>query len=72
MVISREGRPAIHRSQTVSALRERFGEDVLEAQIKERVAVSKSAEEHISIFDSDDGYAKREFTDMAEEILSKI
>lgn len=72
MVISREGRPAIHRAQTVSALRERFGKDVIQAQIKERVAVSESAARHISIFDSDDSLAKEEFKIMSEEILSRF
>ena len=72
MVISREGRPAIHRAQTVSALRETFGDDVLRVQVKERVAVSESAGRHISIFDSNDSDAKQEFRLVAEEILLRL
>ncbi len=72
MVISREGRPAIHRAQTVSALRQQFGTAVLKVQIKERVAVSESAEKHCSVFDHDDSMAKIEFGQMSEEILSRL
>lgn len=72
MIISREGRPAIHRAQTVTALRQQFGRDVLKVQIKERVAVSESAEKHCSVFDHDDSVAKTEFRLMSEEILSRL
>jgi len=72
MVISREGRPAIHRAQTVSALRQQFGGDVLQVQIKERVAVSESAERHCSVFDHSDSAAKAEFILMSQEILSRL
>ncbi len=72
MVISREGRPAIHRAQTVSALRGRFGDTVLEAQIKERVIVSESAAAHKSVFQSNNESARMEFTMMSAEILSKL
>jgi len=72
MVISREGRPAIHRAQTVSALRKQFGVDVLKIQIKERVAVSESAERHCSVFDHDDDDAKMEFALMSQEILLRL
>jgi chromosome partitioning protein len=72
MVISREGRPAIHREQTVSALRKQFGEQVLHVQIKERVAVSESAANHCSIFDYHDNLASEEFRIMSEEILSRL
>ena len=43
IVISRVGRPAQHREQTVGALRATFGADVLHCEIKERVAVSEAA-----------------------------
>ena len=71
-IISREGRPAIHRAQTVSALRQQFGTDVLKVQIKERVAVSESAEKHCSVFEHGDSLAKTEFELMSEEILSRL
>jgi chromosome partitioning protein len=72
MVISREGRPAIHRQQTVSALRSQFGADVLKMQIKERVAVSESAERHCSIFEHGDRVAAAEFGIVCKEILERI
>lgn len=72
IVISRVGRPAIHRVQTVAALRETFGSDVLRTQITERVAVSEAAAAHIPIYDRPDAAAQREFTDMSREILERI
>lgn len=72
MVISREGRPAIHRYETVSALRQQFGSDVLDVAIKERVAVSESAALHIPIYSHDDSLAAGEFREMSSVILSKL
>lgn len=72
MIISREGRKAEHRLQTVSALRTKFGNDVLNTVIKERVSVSVSAQNHNSIFHSRDRFAIQEFTNASEEILTKL
>lgn len=72
MVISREGRPAIHRYETVAALRTQFGEDVLEVPIKERVAVSEAAALHIPIYSHDDVNASMEFKAMSRHILAKL
>jgi chromosome partitioning protein len=69
MVISRVGRPALHRSQTVAALRERFGRDVLNTEIRERVSVSESAAANRSIFASGNPDAIREFSSMSKEVL---
>lgn len=69
MVISRVGRPASHRTQTVNALREKFGNQVLTTEIKERVVVSEAAARNQSVFDRGDHDAIREFTAMAEEVL---
>jgi chromosome partitioning protein len=71
IVISRVGRPAIHRAQTVNALREAFGADVLSAQIAERVAVSEAAAEQKSVFQKG-GQAAAEFADMSKELLERL
>lgn len=72
MVISREGRPAIHRAETVVALRKQFRKQVLKTQIKERVAVSEAAARHLPVFQHDDPLATSEFSSMAKEILSRL
>lgn len=72
MVISRVGRPAIHRQQTVAALRQQFTGDVLQAEIKDRVAVSKSAESHLPIYDMGDGLAAAEFEAVSRELLNRM
>jgi chromosome partitioning protein len=72
IIISRVGRPAEHRTQTVNALRETFKESVFDAEIRERVAVSKAAEQHIHIFSSGDREATQEFTNVSEELLERL
>lgn len=72
MLISRVGRPATHREQTVQSLRDKFGEKVLETEIKERVAVSESAAQNHSIFDHEDTDAGSEFGSASEEVLSTM
>ena len=54
IVISRVGRPALHREQTEQSIRETFGDLVVAQVIKERASVSKAAEDHMSIFQSKD------------------
>ncbi len=71
IIISRVGRPAIHREETEAALRQQFGNDVIKALIHERVAVSKSAESHQSIFQSMDNAAIEEFTSVCSEIIKR-
>ena len=72
MVISRVGREANHRSQTVNALRQKFDTKVLATEIKERVAVSESAASNHSIFQSGDQNAISEFAGVSQEILEAI
>ena len=72
IIISRVGRPAIHRGQTVAALRKQFGGLVLKNEIKERVAVSEAAEAHKSIFEMGDNEAISEFKSISQEILKKL
>lgn len=72
IVISRVGRPALHREQTEQSLRETFGDLVLDPVIKERSAVSSAAEQHVSIFQTDDRAAKQEFSTVSELILKRV
>jgi chromosome partitioning protein len=72
IVISRIGRPALHREETVAALRKTFGTDVLASQIKERAAVAESAEKHRPIFEMNNYQAAEEFREMSKEILSRM
>lgn len=72
IVISRVGRPAIHREETEATLRSQFGSVVLKPVIRERVAVSKSAQAHIPIFDSTDLEAIHDFTVVCKQLLKKI
>lgn len=72
IIISRVGRPAIFREQTVSSIRTTFKKNVLDSEIKERVAVSKSTEQRKPIFESSDINAIEEFTNVSEELLDKM
>jgi len=71
IIISRVGRPAIHREQTVAAIREQFGDDVLQSQLKELVAVSKSAELQVPVIDRG-GDAAEELKAVSKELLERI
>lgn len=72
IVISRMGRPAQHREQTVEAIRRSFGDLVLDPIITERTAVASSAESHTPIFESRDRSAIEEFTEVCSELLSRL
>jgi len=72
IVITRIGRPAIHREESVAALRSRFKDLVLKNEIKERVSVSESAAKHIPIFDSGDSAAAGEFGAVYREVLKRM
>jgi len=71
IVISRVGRPAFHREQTVTTLRKQFKGDVLKTQLRERVVVSETAQAQGCLFDKNTE-AAREFKKMSEELLEKI
>ncbi|MGF1707462.1 ParA family protein [Enterovibrio baiacu] len=72
IVISRVGRPAVHREETEATLRAQFGDSVLENIIKERASVSTAAQSNVPIFSSSDNLAKDEFLAVCEELLEKI
>lgn len=72
IVMSRVGRPALHREQTEHSIREKFGGLVISQVIKERASVSKAAEDHISVFQAKDQDAKDEFSVVSQEILQRV
>jgi chromosome partitioning protein len=72
IVISRVGRPATHREETEATLRSQFDGAVLDTVIRERVAVSTSAQTHRPIFESTDGEAVWEFSNVCAEILDRV
>src|SRR5262249_26748038 len=72
IVISRHGRPAQHRAQTVEALRQTFKDLVLDTVIAERVKVSECTASHVSIFDSSDDIAASEFAAVSKELLKRV
>lgn len=73
MVLSRIGRPAIHRQLTANSLREQFKGSVFTAEIHERVAVSEAVEQHISVFrHAPDSPAANEFGAMSKELLKRL
>jgi len=73
MVLSRIGRPAMHRQMTANSLREQFKDRVFNAEIHERVAVSEAVEQHISIYrHAQDSPAANEFSAMSEELISRL
>lgn len=72
IVISRVGRPAIHREETETTLREQFNSGILDSVIRERASVSKAAQSYQSIFESSDKEAISDFTKVCEELLHRI
>jgi chromosome partitioning protein len=72
IVISRVGRRAIHREETVAAMREIFKDDVLSTVIYDRVAVSEATAKQKSVFDWTNEQAKEEFRSASNEILERI
>lgn len=72
IVISRIGRPALHRDQTVAAIRTNFRNLVLSQTISERVKVSESAATKRSIEDMGDATAANEFRNVSNELLTRM
>ncbi len=74
IVLSRVGRPSYFREQTITTLRANttFGSKVLTTAIKERSAISESAQANKSVFDMHDGEAIKEFTDMGAELRKAL
>ena len=72
VVISRVGRPARHREQTEAVVRSQFPDTTMQGMIRDRVAVSQSAENRQPIFMSGDQQAIAEFNSVFAELDSKM
>jgi chromosome partitioning protein len=72
IVISRVGRPAFHRDEIVSQLRNTFGNDVLNSALTERVRVAEAAAKQQSVFDAGDTAAIAEFNAVYADIAKRI
>ena len=72
IVISRVGRTAEHRDEIIKTIRDRFGDKVLSHQIKERVAVAKSAIQRQSVFTCGDAKAAAEFDAVCQDLLRRV
>jgi chromosome partitioning protein len=72
IIVSRVGRRATHRDNLLAGLRTRFGKQVLDAELRERVAVPESASVQKPIFEMGDEQASQEFTAMSKELLKRM
>lgn len=72
IVISRVGRPAMHRETTVAALRATFKDLVLSTELRERAAVAESAEKNKPIYQMGNADADAEFKSMSAELLTRL
>lgn len=72
IIISRVGRPAQHRETTEASIRSQFKDLVLKQVIKDRAVVSEAAQNHQSIFQSNNQQAIAEFTGVYDELAKRI
>jgi chromosome partitioning protein len=72
IIVSRVGRKATHRENSLSSLRERFRKLVLKSELRERVAVAESAALQKPVFEMGDEQASLEFTEMSQELLKRL
>lgn len=72
IALTRIGRPAAYREEIMTTLRAKFGTEVLDTEIKERVQVSEMTSKQKSIFESSDAEAINEFTNASLEIIGRI
>jgi chromosome partitioning protein len=72
IVVSRVGRKATHRENSLASLRDRFRKLVLKAELHERVAVAESAALQKPVFEMGDEQASQEFTEMSQELLKRL
>ncbi len=72
IVVSRVGRKATHRENSLASLRDRFRKLVLKAELHERVAVAESAALQRPVFEMGDEQASQEFTEMSQELLKRL
>lgn len=71
IVISRVGRPAQHREQTVAAIRAQFGAKVFSSEIRELVAVSEAAARQTPVYEYQ-GAAAEDFLRVSGELTRRL
>lgn len=72
IVLSRVGRPARARTETIASIRESFVGEVLDNQLTERVKVGEAAEHAKSVHVMGDREARDEFNDVSAELLARM
>jgi chromosome partitioning protein len=72
IIISRMGRPALHRELNIQAIKSRFENKVLDQYIHERVKVSESAASNKPIYDMNDPEASAEFSAVSQDLLNRM
>lgn len=72
IVLSRVGRQSNFRDRTTADLRKQFSGNILSSEIKERSVVTEATAKNKSVFEMGDALAKKEFSDVSEEILKKV
>jgi len=72
IVISRVGRPAQHREESIASLKTAFKDLVLPTSLSERVRVAEAAAIKKSVFDQPDAEAIGQFTAVCKEILKRV
>ena len=72
IIVSRVGRKATHRENLLANLRTRFKKLVLEAELRERVAVPESVSLQRPIYEMGDEQASQEFAAMSRELLERM
>lgn len=72
IVLSRVGRPARKRTETIESIRGSFQGEVLVRQLTERVRVAEAAEAARSVYDMGDVNAREEFDAVGAELLNRM
>lgn len=72
IVISRVGRPALHREEILAALKQQFPHDIVPSQLTERVKVAEAAAKQKSVFEMNAPDAAAEFTAVCRQIGKRI
>ena len=72
IVISRVGRPARYREETEGAVRQQFGDLVLDQVLKERAAVAEASSIQVPVHRHTDQEAKSEFQRVVDELLCRM
>ena len=72
IVLSRVGRPAKKRTETIASIRQGFPDEVLDGELTERVKVAEAAEEAKSVFEIGDPLVASEFNAICKSLLQRM